>query len=115
MSADRAYDLSTHQRVIGVESSLITGRFLALGNLSGREEIMVTALDAVIWDDEFRHSGLGVGISDISGRVSHDGIVTVHARGSKQDVAMRAIAEIENVMRLVAEEFRATFTTGADS
>ena len=104
----KAYGMSKHQLVIGVDGGQVTGRFIALGNLAGKDEVLIQAFDIVIWNSAEDHSsGMGFGPNDLTGWVAIDGAVRVNARGPKQDDAMYAIEAIEQAMLLAATEFRA--------
>lgn len=106
----RAYDMGKHQRVIGVESDLISGRVIALGRIRSRDDVLVTAIDLTIWD-ELRTGGRVFGPNDLSGFVQTDGAVNLrlphdpHRRSEVED----ARAEVDHAFKLAAEEFmRAT-------
>jgi hypothetical protein len=112
MSQMKVYDMSRYQRIVGVESDRISGKFYILR--SDEESAWVHSLDVTVWGDETRRFGRLLYSGDLSAQVKGGA-----ARLSKHMVASDKLADVEDVwdemltvLVAVAEVFPKPVTEG---
>lgn len=107
----KAYDLTKFQRLIGVDSKRVTGKFMVLGfpDRAERNGLWISAIDVVVWSED-KSWGQGLTLNDLT---------TLVEEGVEPDLSIReenrnaTVAEVRDEMiaalRAVAAEYlRAT-------